>query len=68
MIFLEALCAQTGLFWREIRILKSNTRQENFSTLARHIKCSFLQVREESVLPVRLFKNEFTPQQQSEMF
>ena len=34
-IFLEAFCAQTNLFWREmilktICILKSNTRQENF--------------------------------------
>ena len=38
-----------------ICILKSNTRQETFSTLARHIKCSFLQVREESGLPVRPF-------------
>ena len=65
VIFLEAICAQTNLFWREMKIL---TQEENFSTLARHIKCSFLQVREESVLPVRLFKNEFTPQQQSEMF
>ena len=27
-----------------------------------------LQVREESGLPVRLFKNEFTPQKQNEMF
>ena len=62
VIFLEAICAQTNLFWREMKILKSNTREENFSTLARHIKCSFLQVREESGLPVRLFKNEFTPQ------
>ena len=36
VIFLEALCAQTNLFWREIKIkkmyLKSNTRQENFRT------------------------------------
>ena len=62
VIFLEAICAQTNLFWREMKILKSNTREENFSTLARHIKCSFLQVREESGLPVRLFKNKFTPQ------
>ena len=38
------------------------------SNLARHIKCSFLQVREESGLPVKLFKNEFTPQKQNEMF
>ena len=38
----------------------------NFSTL--DIKCSFLQVREESGLPVRLFKNKFTPQKQNEMF
>ena len=34
--FLEALCAQTNLFWREMKIkkmyLKSNTRQENFRT------------------------------------
>ena len=63
VIFLEAICAQTNLFWREMKILKSNTREENFSTLARHIKCSFLQVREESGLPVTLFENiEFTPQ------
>ena len=63
VIFLEAICAQTNLFWREMKILKSNTREENFSTLARHIKCStFLQVREESDLPVTLFENEFTPQ------
>ena len=52
VIFLEAICAQTNLFCREMKILKSNTREENFSTLARHIKCSFLQVREESGLPV----------------
>ena len=45
-----------------MKILKSNTQEENFSTLVRHFKCSFLQVREESGLPVRLFKNEFTPQ------
>ena len=36
MIFLEVLCAQTNLFWREMKIkkmyLKSNTRQENFRT------------------------------------
>ena len=62
VIFLEAICAQTNLFWREMKILKSNTQEENFSTLARHIKCSFLQVWEESGLPVRLFKNEFSPQ------
>ena len=34
--FLGALCAQTNLFWREMKIkkmhLKSNTRQENFRT------------------------------------
>ena len=51
MIFLEAICAQTNLFWGEMKILKSNTQEENFS-----------QLREESGLPVRLFKNEFTPQ------
>ena len=51
-----------------MKILKSNTQEENFSTLARHIKRSFLQVREESGLPVRLFKNKFTPQKQNEMF
>ena len=59
VIFIEAICAQTNLFWCEMKIL---TQEENFSTLAWHIKCSFLQVREESGLPVRLFKNEFTPQ------
>ena len=59
VIFLEAICAQTNLFWCERKIL---TQEENFSTLARHIKCSFLQVCEESGLPVRLFENEFTPQ------
>ena len=36
VIFLGALCAQTNLFWREMKIkkmyLKSNTRQENFRT------------------------------------
>ena len=36
VIFLGALCAQTNLFWREMKIkkmyLKSNTRQENFLT------------------------------------
>ena len=36
IIFLEALCAQTNLFWCEMKIkkmyLKSNTRQENFRT------------------------------------
>ena len=66
VIFLEALCAQTNLFWAKCRlticILKSNTRQENFSTLARRIKCSFLQVRE------GLFKNKFTPPKENEMF
>ena len=62
MIFLEAICAQTNLFWLEMKILKSSTQEANFSTLAQHIKCSFLQVREESGLLVRLFKNEFTPQ------
>ena len=62
VIFLEAICVQTNLFWREMKILKSSTQEENCSTLARHIKCSFLQVSEESGLPVRLFKNEFTPQ------
>ena len=45
-----------------MKVLKSNTREENFSTLARHFKCSFLQVCEETGLPVRLFKNKFTPQ------
>ena len=43
-------------------------RQENFSTLALHIECSFLQVRKDSGLPVRLFKNKFTPEKQNEMF
>ena len=44
VIFLEALCAQTNLFWREMKIknmhLKSNTREENFSHFrgAPHIK------------------------------
>ena len=34
VIFLEALCAQTNLFWREMKkmYLKSDTRQENFRT------------------------------------
>ena len=36
VIFLEALCGQTNLFWREMEIkkmyLKSNTRRENFRT------------------------------------
>ena len=36
VIFLGALCAQTNLFWREMKIkkmyLKSNTQQENFRT------------------------------------
>ena len=36
VVFLGALCAQTNLFWREMKIkkmyLKSNTRQENFRT------------------------------------
>ena len=36
VIFLEALGAQTNLFWREMKIkkiyLKSNTRQEDFCT------------------------------------
>ena len=36
VIFLEALCAQTNLFWCEMKIkkmyLKSNTRQESFHT------------------------------------
>ena len=36
VIFLEDLCAQTNLFWREVKIkkmyLKSNTRQENCRT------------------------------------
>ena len=36
VILLGALCAQTNLFWREMKIkkmyLKSNTRQENFRT------------------------------------
>ena len=36
MFFSGALCAQTNLFWREMKIkkmyLKSNTRQENFRT------------------------------------
>ena len=36
VIFLEALCAQTNLFWRKMKIkkmyLKSYTRQENFRT------------------------------------
>ena len=36
VVFLRALCAQTNLFWREMKIkkmyLKSNTQQENFRT------------------------------------
>ena len=36
MILLGALCAQTNLFWREMKIkkmyLKSNTQEENFRT------------------------------------
>ena len=36
VIFLGALCAQTNLFWRAMKIkemyLKCNTRQENFRT------------------------------------
>ena len=36
VFFSGALCAQTNLFWREMKIkkmyLKSNTRQENFRT------------------------------------
>ena len=53
---LEALCAQTNLFWREMKInnmyTKSNTRQEDFRTVARHNRCSFVQVREEGGSPV----------------
>ena len=56
VIFLEALCAQTNLFWREMKInnmyTKSNTRQEDFRTVARHNRCSFVQVREEGGSPV----------------
>ena len=48
--------------------MKSHTRQDNFRTLARHIKCSFLPVREESGLPVGLVEDEFTRQKQNEMF
>ena len=36
VIFFGAFCAQTNLFWREMKIkkmyLKSNTQQENFRT------------------------------------
>ena len=39
-IFLGALCAQTNLFWRKMKIkkmyLKSYTRQENFRTFEEH--------------------------------
>ena len=34
--------------YQPICILKSNPRQEDFRTVARHIKCLFLQVRGES--------------------
>ena len=69
MIFLDALWAQTNLFWCEMKINnKSNTRQENFRTFARHINCSFSLVREETGLPVGLVEDEFTQQKQNEMF
>ena len=68
VIFLEAICAQTNLFWREMKILKSSTQEENFSTLVRHIKCSFLQVREESGLLVRLFKMNLLHKRKNDMF
>ena len=46
----------SGAKWRlTICILESNTQQENFCTLTQHIKCSFLQVCEESGLSVGLF-------------
>ena len=49
---LVIFCAQTNSFWRGMKInntiLKSNPRQEDFRTVARHIKCLFLQVRGES--------------------
>ena len=71
VIFLEAFCAQTNLFWCEmiktICILKSNTRQENFHTLD-ILNAHFYTVREESGLPVGLFKDEFTPQSKMKCF
>ena len=40
VIFLGALCTQTNLFWREMKLkkmyLKSNTRQKNFRTFQEH--------------------------------
>ena len=42
--------------------------KKNFRTVARHNKCSFLQVRKESGSPVWLFKDEFAPQKQNEIF
>ena len=67
VIFLEALCAQTNLFWREMKIkkmyLKSNTRQENFRTFEERdvlnkIKSDQLPAKKTSlrgiVLPVKI--------------
>ena len=66
VIFLGALCAQTNLFWREMKIkkmyLKSNTQQENFRTFEERdilngIKSDLLPAKKTSlreiVLPVK---------------
>ena len=58
MIFFGAPCAQTNLFWREMKIkkmyLKSNTRQENFRTFEERdilngIKSDLLAARGENI-------------------
>ena len=64
--FLEALCAQTNLFWREMKIkkmyVKSNTRQENFRIFEERdilngIKSDYMTAKKTSlrgiVLPVK---------------
>ena len=70
VIFLEALCAQTNLFWREMKIkkmyLKSNTRQENFRTFEkRSLRGRRLKGKGKGVLGARETRRSLFPRAQN---
>ena len=65
VIFLEAICAQTNLFWCEMKIL---TQEENFSTLAPHIKCSFYKYAKKVVYRLDFLKMNLLHKRKNDMF
>ena len=73
VIFLEALCAQTNLFWREMKI--NNVYYWNLihdkKILAPKrdiLDAHFHKYANRVVYQLDFFKNEFTPQKQNEVF